>query len=144
LSSTLSHSQQAFYIHGFLAALRSYRRTTIIGWTVAAAGALSVPVGWSMPSTHGTLDLALSCLTVIAGVVLVTQSLSMLERYVTTPFGADEKIGNPEVSPDAIFLIGIMHDVENGGWEDAIAAIRKVEDFAGKDDSGIVTLATKD
>jgi len=68
----------------------------------------------------------------------------MLERYVTTPFGADEKIGNPEVSPDAIFLIGIMHDVENGGWEDAIAAIRKVEDFAGKDDSGIVTLATKD
>ncbi|HEX9007346.1 MAG TPA: hypothetical protein VF889_08620 [Bacteroidota bacterium] len=125
----LTPAQRAYYVDGFLAALRRYRRATITGWLITAVGVLSLPLGWSGGLPHGLLDLVASCAAVIGGIVLVEQSVGMLESYVQVPFHASLPPDAPLPEP-AAKIRAIMEDVDRGGWQDAFAAIAEVQRLA--------------
>ncbi len=127
--SSLTPAQRAYYIDGFLAALRRFRRATVIGWVVTAAGVLSLPLGWSGGLPHGLLDLVASVAAAVGGIVLVEQSVGMLESYVQVPFHEGIPPETPLPEP-AAKIRTIMEDVDRGGWQEAFAAIGEVERLA--------------
>ncbi len=129
--SSLTPGQRAYYIDGFLVALHRFRRATITGWIVTAAGVMSLPLGWSGGFPHGILDLVVSCAAAIGGIVLVEQSVGMLESYVQVPFHEGTSAGTPLPEP-AGKIRTIMEDVDRGGWQEAFAAIGDVERLAGE------------
>ena len=126
MSAALTPAQRAYYLDGFLAALRRYRRATIAGWAVTAAGVLALPLGWSGGTPHGILDIAVSCAAAVGGIMLVEQSVGMLQAYCTVPF---HEAGPPEapLSPAAEELRALMDEVDRGGWQEAFAAIARLE-----------------
>jgi len=122
----LSEAQLRYYYLGFHKALKRYRTITIVGWIVVAIGCVSFPVGWSVGRPGGLLEIALSCATVVAGLGLVSQSISSLDAYIriTLPFAH-----NGEQHPMIHEVVEIMKDVDDGGWQDAYTAIMKIEDL---------------
>ena len=125
----LSDAELRYYYFGFHRTLRRYRTITIIGWVVVAVGCVSFPVGWSAGRAGGIIDIALSCATVVAGLGLVSQSISSLDAYmrIVLPFAH-----NGEQHPMIHEVVEIMRDVDDGGWQEAYAAIRKMEELGSK------------
>lgn len=126
---TPSEAELRYFYFGFYRSLSRYRSLTIIGWVVVVIGCLSFPVGWSVGRPGGIIDIALSCATIVAGLGLVSQSISSLESYmkITLPFTFND--GQHPLVHDAV---DIMKDVDEGGWQEAYAAIRKMEDLQKK------------
>ena len=121
---SLSDIELRFYYSGFFKALKRYRTITIIGWLVVGIGCVSFPVGWSLGRPNGIIEIGLSCATIVAGLGLVWQGIVTLERYVRIALPCDH---NGEQHPLIHRILEIMKDVDEGGWQDAYAAIRKVE-----------------
>jgi hypothetical protein len=128
-SELLSDAELRYYYFGFHEALKRYRTITIIGWMVVVIGCVSFPVGWSVGRPGGIVDIALSFATVVAGLGLVWQSISSLDAYIriVLPF-----VHNGEQHPMIHEVAEIMKDVDDGGWQEAYAAIRKMEDLQSK------------
>ncbi len=126
---TLSDGELRYFYFGFHQTLKRYRSMTFIGWLVVVIGCVSFPVGWSMGRHGGIIDIVLSCATIGAGLGLVSQSISLLETYmkIALPFAF-----NGGHHPLVHEVIDIMRDVDDGGWQEAYAAIRKVEDLQAK------------
>src|SRR5512140_2653543 len=80
--SPRAEAELMYCYFGFASSLRRYRRMTLLGWVVAAAGFLSLMIGWREGTPHGMLDLILSVLTIAAGIGLVQQSVMALEAYI--------------------------------------------------------------
>jgi hypothetical protein len=144
MAHSLTPAQREFYVEGFLAVLRRHRRATITGWICVAAGALSIPLGWSAGTTREILDLLVSCVTVAAGIVLVEQSVGMLESYVRVPFhaasAAEIQGEGPPESPEPVLVAGlrrIMEDVDRGGWQEAFGAIAAIEKLSADSEAEI-------
>lgn len=115
-----------FYYFGLHAVLRRYRAMTILGWVIVALGLASVPLSWQSGTSHGLIDTLLSAGTVIAGLAIVQQSVTALSSYLQVPFS--ERQGEaPELHPAIRYLEELMRDVDEGGWQDAYAAIEKLE-----------------
>jgi len=125
----LSDAELRYYYLGFHKVLKRYRTITIIGWMVVVIGCVSFPVGWSVGRPGGLIEIALSCSTVVAGLGLVSQSISSLEAYVriVLPFAH-----NGEQHPMIHEVVEIMKNVDDGGWQEAYAAIRKMEELQPK------------
>lgn len=98
----------------------------MVGWVVVLIGCVSFPVGWNIGRLGGIVDIALSCATIVAGLALVSQSVSSLESYL--------KIGLPSIHNGEQHTVvhevaAVMKDVDDGGWREAFAAIEKIEEL---------------
>ncbi len=115
----------AFFYVGFLMVLRRYRSLVLIGWAVVVAGFCSLMLGWwsALPPACAVS----SILTMAAGVALVHLAVSTLDTYVRVPArDLEGKRGEPPVAPlDEI--LGLMESVSAGGWQEAFAAIRRLQ-----------------
>jgi hypothetical protein len=112
-----------FWMLGFLAALRRYRRVTMIGWLIAAGGALSLLLRWRAEGVPGLIDVLLSSAMVAGGVLLVHYGIEGLTAFIRTALSAM----HPE-APDE--LRSLMEDVDQGGWQEAFAALRRLRRLA--------------
>lgn len=119
----LSESELRYYYFGFYKVLKRYRAATFVGWAVVAIGCASIPAGWSVGRAGGVIDIILCCATVVAGLVLVSQNIACLEAYVRI---ALPSVHNGEESALVHEILGIMTDVDEGGWQEAHAAMRKL------------------
>lgn len=115
-----------YYYFGFYKALKSYRTMTLLGWSVVATGCacgfLVINAGRSL----GPFGFVLAAAVVVAGLGLVWQSISTLESYVRIilpPAPGETK--PPFINDVAI----IMKEVDDGGWQEAYGAIRKMEEL---------------
>jgi hypothetical protein len=118
-----------FYYVGLYRALKRYRFATVLGWLIVLLGCASVPLGCGYAGEHGLIDLALSCCTIVSGLALVQQGISSLAAYVRIPFpvtGDTDAASRPWVGE----LVQLMKDVDDGGWQDAHAAIRTLKAMA--------------
>ena len=113
----------AFWMLGFLGALKRYRRVTMIGWVIAAGGALSLLLRWRAEGVPGLIDVLLSAAMVAGGVLLVHYGIEGLTAFIRTALGTM----HPE-SPDE--LRSLMEDVDQGGWQEAFAALRRLRRVA--------------
>jgi|WetSurMetagenome_2_1015567.scaffolds.fasta_scaffold653654_1 hypothetical protein len=114
----------AFYYHGLYRALHRYRTATIVGWIIVFAGLAGIPLGWRSSSMHGLLDMMLCGGTIVAGLVVVSEAVSFLAAYTGVRFpstpsdpAADAEVGLVQD------VRRLMNDVEEGGWQEAYAAI---------------------
>ena len=125
-SKPLSESELRYYYFGFYRMLKKYRTTTLIGWMIVVIGGASLPVGWSVGRPGGVIEIALSCATVAAGLVLVSQSISCLEAYIRIVLPSQHN-GEQHALIHEVLLI--MRDVDEGGWQEAHAAIKKMQEM---------------
>ncbi len=115
-----------FYYIGLYAVLRRYRAMTILGWVIVVLGLASVPLSWRLGTPHGLVDTLLSAGTVVAGLAVVQQSVTSLASYLHVPFS--ERPGErTDLHPAIRYIQEIMQDIDQGGWQDAYAAIEKLE-----------------
>lgn len=115
-----------FYYFGLHAVLRRYRTMTVLGWVIVSLGLASVPLSWRLGTPHGLVDTLLSVGTVIAGLAVVQQSVAALSSYLRVPF--KERPGEAaELHPAILHIEELMRDIDEGGWQDAYAAIEKLE-----------------
>lgn len=116
-----------FYSHGFHRALKRFRGTTVFGWLLVLAGTAGIPFGWEFGRFHGSIDLALCGGTIIAGLVVVHQSIVSLSTYIRNPLakqtGLDEGWAPPQWK---IEITELMKEVDEGGWQEAYAAIAEL------------------
>jgi len=101
---------------------------TIFGWLVAAAGFLSLALGWRVETVREILDLALSCLAIAAGIAVVHVSVQALDDFVRVTSAALSRTLGPGVSTGPVVeLLALLSDVETGGWQEAFAALRRLQ-----------------
>ncbi len=124
--AVLLEAGRAYCYPGFASSLRRYRRMTVLGWVVVAAGFLSLMIGWRDVTSHGMLDLLLSTLAMASGVGIVQQSVMTLESYVRTRGILVSAIPQAERGPAIDEALALMEEVETGGWQDAYAALKKL------------------
>ena len=119
-----SEMELRYFYFGFHRALKRYRSIIIIGWLVVIVGCLSFPVGWSVGRHGGIIEIILSCATIVAGLGLVSLSISSLEAYlkIALPFPVDG-VQHPFIRE----VVEIMKDVNEGGWQESHRAIRTLE-----------------
>ena len=122
----ISEAELAYYYHGFLSALRRYRSLAVIGWVVAAAGFLSLILGWRTETSHGLLDIALSVLTLTAGVGIVQAGVASLDAYVRVPVRELQGKRGEVPPPPVVKILELMAEVAAGGWQEAFAALRQL------------------
>lgn len=119
-------AELAYCYFGFAASLRRYRRMTVLGWAVVAAGFLSLMIGWREGTPHGLFDLVLSALAIAAGIGLVQQSVMSLEGYVRSKDILFAAVAAAERRPATNEMLALMDDVESGGWQEAYGALGKL------------------
>jgi hypothetical protein len=124
--SPREEAEMSYCYFGFASSLRRYRRMTVLGWVVVAAGFLSLMIGWREGTPHGMLDLALSVLAIAAGIGIVQQSVMSLEAYVRPRNILFAAVPAEERRPAINAMIALMDDVEAGGWQEAYVALGKL------------------
>lgn len=151
-----TEAELRYYYFGLHSVLRRYRTMTILGWIIAALGLATVPLSWRLGTPHGLMDTLLTAGTVVAGLAVVQQSVAALSSYLHVPFGdrpghpalqnepPRPSLGTVSESrtprPDGVGTGGaadrhpailqieeLMRDVDEGGWQEAYAAIEKLE-----------------
>jgi hypothetical protein len=121
-----TEGELGFYYFGLYTVLRRYRVMTVLGWTIVFLGLASLPLSWQFGTPHGLIDTLLSLGTVVAGLAVVQQSVASLSSYLHVPFSS--RPGAASVSPPAIqYIEEMMQDIDAGGWQEAYAAIAKLE-----------------
>ena len=131
LSGNMSETSQEnaalqFYYFGLYRALKRYRVSIILGWTIVCVGCASIPLGWRFFGFQGIVDISLSCCTVLAGIALVQLGVSSLDVYIRIPFPREDHAGTlPRTAMDEITRV--MEDIERGGWHEAHSAMNKLK-----------------
>ena len=115
----LTKAEVEYFVTGFLRVLRRYRFMSTLGWLAVMAGFVSLYVGWSHGMPHGLIDLALSCLAILSGILVVQQAIASLQEYVSLPAGASD---HPAVTEIRV----LMEQIRKGGWREATGAIRRL------------------
>jgi hypothetical protein len=126
----LSEPDLQYYYTGLYRVLRHFRFMTLLGWMVVLAGAAGVPLGWDFGRWHGLIDLLLCVGTIIAGLALVQQSVVSLDVYVKVPFRSSPTGDGGRSDSLAIGeIVQLLKEIEEGGWQEAYAAIQKLRDI---------------
>jgi hypothetical protein len=123
----MNDAELQYYYFGFYRVLKRYRSTSILGWAIVFVGCASVPFGWNLGRTMGFIEVVLTLLTLLAGLAVVWQNISALEEYIHVPFPS---LSNGELHERVELIVeikNIMKEVDNGGWQEAYAAIGKLE-----------------
>ncbi len=121
-----TEAELRFYYYGLYAVLRRYRMITVIGWIIVVLGLASIPLSWRLGTPHGLVDTLLSAGTIVAGLTIVQLAVGGLSSYLRVPFG-DRPGTTAEVSPAIRYIEHLIRDIDEGGWQDAYAAIEKLE-----------------
>jgi hypothetical protein len=130
MSPGLSEEELQFYYYGFYAALKRYRIATVLGWIIVLAGTASVPLACESGMPHGLMDIVLSAGTIAAGLGLVSQSISSLQSYVNVSFPRTNREGKENEASAAVQeIVRLMKDVDEGGWQEASAAMRRLKEL---------------
>jgi hypothetical protein len=124
--------------------LKRYRVITFTGWLVVFIGAISLPIGWKYGQPHGLIDIALSVLTIVAGIMAIQQAVWGLESFLGVPF-ADAEHELPDKPPAITEIELLMREINEGGWWEANGGIKKLEEIAvryglEKNSTGVETL----
>jgi hypothetical protein len=119
----LTESELGYYYTGFTAVLLRHRRATILGWSIVAIGVAGLAWGWRGSGAHAIVDILLCGATIVAGIALVYQSVAMLSAYVNVPFPSATMEDPP---PPIADIAAVMHDVDEGGWQEAFGALRSL------------------
>ncbi len=128
MSDNPTENELRFFYFDFFRVLKRYRMATLLGWLMVAAGVASVPLGLQFGRPHGLVDIALAVSAIVAGLIVVQQTVAWLETYVKVPFPTSiVKNGSDEVSPVLHEIQGLMKDVDDGGWQEAYAAISQLK-----------------
>lgn len=130
VTPSMSEAELEYYYRGLYTVLRRYRAMTLLGWALVAAGFASVVLGWRYGMPHGLIDILLSGLTVAAGVAVVYQGVAALETYVRVPvLSLQGKDGEEEASAVVKEILEIIREIDNGGWQEAYLAVRKLREL---------------
>jgi len=123
---TPTEAELGYYYFGLYAVLRRYRVMTILGWTIVFLGLASFPLSWHLGTPRGLIDTLLSLGTAVAGLAVVQQGVASLTSYLHVPFS--NRPGAPPAPHPAIgYIEEMMRDMDEGGWQEAYAAIAKLE-----------------
>src|SRR5512146_1522731 len=126
-----TEAELRYYYFGLHSVLRRYRTMTILGWIIVALGLATVPLSWRLGTPHGLMDTLLSAGTVVAGLAVVQQSVAALSSYLHVPFGdrpgGVRTGGTADRHPAMLQIEELMRYVDEGGWQEAYAAIEKLE-----------------
>lgn len=115
-----------YYYFGFYKALKNYRTMTLLGWSVVATGCACSFLVINAGRNLGPFGIVLTAAVIIAGLGLVWQSISTLESYLRI---ALPSVHEGDQSPVVVRVEEIMKEVDDGGWQEAYAAIRKLEEL---------------
>ena len=103
----------------------------MLGWTIVFLGCASVPFGWNLGRTTGIIEVVLTVLTILAGLVLVWQNISALNEYLHIPFPIAPQ-PEPEKKSPLSEIRRLMKEVDDGGWQEAYAAIGQLTEIHTK------------
>ena len=113
-----------FFYSGFYQMLRRYRRDAAIGWAVVAAGVTGILFGWDFTKPPGLFHLGLCLGAIVAGLAVIQGTIAALTAYVRVPFPVPPAGEEPEPWRAAVNeLLGLMKDVDDGGWREALTAL---------------------
>ena len=121
-----TEAELQFYYFGLYAVLRRYRMMTILGWVIILLGLASIPLSWRLGTPHGLVDTLLSLGTAFAGLALVQANVALLTSYLQVPFG-HRPDGTEAAHPAVRQIEELIRDIDEGGWQEAYAAIGKLE-----------------
>lgn len=120
----MTESESAYYYHGLYRVLIRYRRVSVYGWGLVFVAIVAGPWGWNITDDGAALRVLLSVLAILAGLSLVWQNISALEEYLRVPFPpSGQSATNPPVIEE---IQSLMKEVDEGGWQDAYAAIGRL------------------
>lgn len=127
----MNDTELQYFYFGFYRILKRYRAVSLTGWVIAFAGCGSAPFGWNLGRTTGFIEVVLTILTITAGLVVVWQNISALEEYLRVPFPVSVEITEQDA---AIVneIRSLMKEVDDGGWQEAYAAIGKLKEIQVK------------
>jgi hypothetical protein len=124
-----TEAELRFYYNGLYTVLRRYRRMTVLGWAIVFLGAASIPLSWRLGTPHGLVDTILSIATIVAGLAMVQHSVASLTDYLHVPFSErPDGLSTPD-HPALQYIDGMMRDIDDGGWQEAFAAIGRLEEM---------------
>ena len=125
----MTDDELQYFYFGFYRILRRYRSTSVLGWIIVLFGCLSIPLGWNLGRATGFVDVALTVLTMLAGLSLVWQNISALQEYIRISF---PRSSSSEPDPARLEIQTVMKEVDDGGWQEAYAAIEKLNEIQMK------------
>lgn len=100
---------------------------SVVGWFIVAVGFVALILAWGLDLPHGFIDMVLALLAMLAGILVVQQSVAALQEYVSVPFSHRQPAAEPVLA-----ILAIMDEIRRGGWREATAGIGKVEAIAGQ------------
>lgn len=127
----LNDAELEFFYFGFYRVLRRYRSTSIRGWLIVFVGCLGFLFGWNFGNWREFRDFVLTTLTIFAGLATVWQNIAALEEYVRIPFPTPKDDVTEEQSIISE-IRGLMKEVDDGGWQEAFAAIGQLNEIQVK------------
>ncbi len=117
-------SELRYFVFGFHKVLKSYRTMTLLGWSIVATGCACAFLLINAGRGLGPFGIVMAGTTICSGLAFVWQSISTLESYlhIVLPFVRSEA-----TSPVIASAAEIMKKVDEGGWQEAYAAIHTIE-----------------
>ena len=110
-----------YYYFGFHSALTRFRALTMLGWAVTAVGAAGLLFAWRDGSDLFTFAVALAA--AVGGIALVQGSVASLDQYVRFPYPVPDDV-QPEIAGGIAECARLMGEIDRGGWQEALAALR--------------------
>lgn len=129
LLGMMTDRELQYFYFGLYRVLKRYRTTSFVGWTIVVLGCLSIPFGWRLDRPAALLEMTLTAVTIVAGLVVVWQNLSALDQYLHVPFPVD----SASTADGALSEIReLMTDVDGGGWQEAHVALGRLNEIQQK------------
>jgi hypothetical protein len=92
---------------------------------------LSIPLAWNLGRRGEVVDVSLTVMTILAGLVVVWQNIAALEQYIRVPFPtATDSAG--ETSLPIKEIKNVMKEVDDGGWQEAYEALQRLREIQMK------------
>ncbi len=124
-ADALTDAELQFYYLGLYKVLKRHRYMSVIGWALVAAGLAGTPFGWDTSRYGAIVILALSCCTVIGGIMIVQLGVTSLDSYLSVPFPRRPAGEGGAGEPPVLEVIRrVMEDARDGGFRDAHEAVR--------------------
>ncbi|MBI5471235.1 MAG: hypothetical protein HY961_02705 [Ignavibacteriae bacterium] len=131
LNTIVNDAELQYFYFGLYRVLKRYRATSMLGWAIVFVACASIPFGWKLGRATGFIEVMLTVLTLLAGLAVVWQNISALEEYLRMPFQLTSSLDD---AGQAFIhdVRDLMKDIDEGGWREAYAALKKLEQLQEK------------